>query len=236
MKLILVSGPWSSGTTAVAGALHFLGYTGFGPYVTLKDERTPLSYELGPFRELVLSLASEEIVAITAPSEALVRDKITRFKRMILAERFGAYDEASSPPIFLKYPLSALLIPWLAEQFELRLLVVARPMHDIEHTQHRRGWPACYGAAGAKKLYSSIFTAILENGLPSQIVQYPLLLSDPDPQLRAMAEFCGYVPDERAFERAEHFIRQSPAAMAFASNDSHSADDVIHKRGAARTG
>ena len=236
MKLILVSGAWSSGTTAVAGALHHLGYTGFGPFVTLLDERTPLSYELAPFRELVMSLASEEHVTITAPSEAHVRDSITRFKRMIVAGRFGAYDEASSPPIFLKFPLSALLIPWLAEQFDVRLLVVARPMHAIERTLQRRGWPARYGAAGAKKLYSSIFTAILEHGLPAQIVQYPSLLQAPGPQLHAMAEFCGYVPDAPAFERAERFIRGSASARAIASNDAHSADPFTHKRVVARTG
>jgi hypothetical protein len=41
MKLLLVCGPFGSGTTAVAGLLARLGAIGFGPYYQPADERTP---------------------------------------------------------------------------------------------------------------------------------------------------------------------------------------------------
>jgi hypothetical protein len=45
MKLILVTGPWSSGTTAVAGMLHEMGLNGIAPFFQTNDERTKNSFE-----------------------------------------------------------------------------------------------------------------------------------------------------------------------------------------------
>ena len=111
MKLLLVCGPWGSGTTAVAGLLERLGAVGFGRYFHTRDPRTPNSYEFLPFRELVARFASESTVSLRDGVAEEVQAALRDFRRRIERHEFGPYDSATSPPIFLKYPLSALVVP-----------------------------------------------------------------------------------------------------------------------------
>ena len=60
MKVLLICGPYGSGTSAVAGMLANLGAMGLGPYWQTNDPRTPDSYELLAFKEMLLELISEE--------------------------------------------------------------------------------------------------------------------------------------------------------------------------------
>ncbi len=214
MKLIIVSGPWSSGTTAVAGALAHLGYTGFGPYLQIRDERAANSYEFLPFRDLVLSLASEDNIRLTVASAEPIHAALAAFRQQILDQEFGAYDPASSPPIFLKFPLAALLLPWLPDHFELLQILVARPVAEIERTRLRRNWHAHHGVAGARVLYPVIFTATVEKAIPTQIVHYSQLLEKPEAVIRSMAQFCGYASSEEQVTAATQFIDNSAASRA----------------------
>lgn len=214
MKLILVSGPWSSGTSAVAGVYERLGYTGFGPYLQLLDSRAPNSYELIPFRDRVIKLVSESPLKIIAPSEQAIHETIEEFKQAILGQAFGPYTEGISPPVFLKLPVSALLVPWLSDHFDVRLVLVARPLEAIEKTRQRRQWPELYGAKGATAIYASLFSALLAKSLPTCVVQYLHLLDDPETVIRTMAEFGGYVPDGKAIADAVSLITESGAARA----------------------
>jgi len=214
MKLIIVSGPWSSGTTAVAGTLHHLGFTGFGPYLQIRDERAPVSYEFMPFRDLVLKLASEDSLKLTVANADPINRALVGFRQQVLEQAFGPFDEETSPPVFLKLPLSALLLNWLADHFELRQLFVARPLNDIERTRIRRNWMPQFGATGAQVLYSHIFSATIEKGIPTQIVHYRELLKSPEPIIRSMAEFCGHTPSEDKILEATRFITDSAASRA----------------------
>jgi hypothetical protein len=212
LKLILVSGGWSSGTTAVAGVLANVGLTGFGPYYITNDERTPNSFEFVPFRELVQSFASEPKVKVTEKSTQRINHEISLFRERVLNQEFGPFDPLSSPPFFLKYPLSALLISELKAHFDIRLIVVTRPLRAIEETRLRRGWPSYLGAKGAGVIYSHLFDAILEYGLPAHFVHYPHLLRDPEPFIRSIIDFCGYAPGEARLHDAVRFITGSTSA------------------------
>ena len=211
MKLIIVSGPWSSGTTAVAGALAHLGYTGFGPYLQIRDQRAANSYEFIPFRELVLALASESNIRLAVSSAEPIHAALAAFKQQILDQKFGAYDPASSPPVFLKLPLAALLLQWLPDHFELLQILVARPLAEIERTRLRRNWQVQHGAAGARVLYPVIFTATVEKAIPTQVIHYAHLLGQPEPVIRSMAQFCGYASSEEQTRLATRFIEDSVA-------------------------
>ena len=48
IKLVPICGPWSSGTSAVAGILERIGCFGVGPYFETADPKTPNSYEFHP--------------------------------------------------------------------------------------------------------------------------------------------------------------------------------------------
>ena len=115
MKLILVCGPFGSGTTAVAGLLARLGATGFGPYFQPPDPLTANSHELVAFRDLLRSVTSERTLTLTAAGE--VTTALEHFRNRIIRQEFGAYDEKSATPIFLKHPLAALIIPQICAAF-----------------------------------------------------------------------------------------------------------------------
>ena len=225
MKLIIVSGPWSSGTTAVAGILASLGYTGFGPYLQIIDQRFSNSFELIPFRDLVLRLASEQTLRLTVSSVDPIHDELTRFSQQVIEQQYGAYDPGRSPPLFLKYPLAALLLPWLAEHFELRQLLVGRPLAEIEATRVRRNWAPQYGAHGARELYPLLLTATLEKAIPTEVIHYAELLQRPEPAIRSIARFCGHDGTEEQARQALQFIEGSVAFRTAAEAASTSLPD-----------
>jgi hypothetical protein len=108
MKLLLVCGPFGSGTTAAAGLVARLGAIGFGPYYQPTDERTPNSHELIAFRDLMLTLASEETTTLLPGAD--VKTALEIFRDRITNREFGAYDSSAGIPIFLKHPLAALIV------------------------------------------------------------------------------------------------------------------------------
>jgi hypothetical protein len=207
----MVSGPWGSGTTAVAGVLAHLGYTGFGPFLTITDPRFGNSYELMPFRDLVLRLASEEALRLKVTSVEPIHAELEGFKQEILAQRHGAYDPERSPPLFLKYPLAALIMPWLAEHFELRQVLVGRPLAHIEATRARRRWAPQFGGRGAQEIYPLLLTAMLDKAIPTLVVHHHELLRAPEPTIRDIARFGGHEGTSAQQREALQFIEQSAA-------------------------
>ena len=120
MDLILVCGPWSSGTTAVSGMLAELGARGLPPYFATNDPRTPNSFESLAFRELIGELIEEDTLRLRVDWPT-VRTRLAGFRDRVEAE--AGEDVA---PLFLKYPLSALLIPEICQAFSTRLVYVLR--------------------------------------------------------------------------------------------------------------
>ena len=159
MKLLLICGPWGSGTSVVAGLLERLGAIGFGPYAITIDERTANSYELNAFRDSVQAFASEQTLSLKPGID--VTAELRKFHDRIVNQELGPYDDKSGRPIFLKYPLSALVIPQICQVFETRLIYVLRPPRDIEATRMRRMWSQQFGAKGSEVIYSRMFTVLV---------------------------------------------------------------------------
>ncbi len=204
MKLVLVCGPWSSGTTAVSGMLEQFGLNGLGPFFQTNDVRMKNSFESNAFREVIDALASDETLKLlTKPKEAVAA--LRDFRSRIEAQEFGAV--APDETIFLKYPLSALLIPQLCQAFEARLIYVLRPLKAIEATRLRRGWGPNFGAVGAEVLYSRMFQVLVELPIPTQVLRYPELQAAPLPHARQIAAFCGLKPDAERLAAAVRSVR-----------------------------
>lgn len=206
MKLLLVCGPWGSGTTAVAGLLERLGAVGFGPYFHTRDPRTPNSYELLPFRELVAHFASEATMSLLDGTAEQVEAALRDFRRRIDKNEFGPYDSGSSPPIFLKYPLSALVLPQICRVFETKLISVLRPLAQIERTRLRRNWAARYGEQGAEVIYQHLARVIDAGAYPHLRVKYDELLRSPAYVARRLAHFAELKASREEIERAAAFI------------------------------
>jgi hypothetical protein len=209
MKLVLVCGPWSSGTTAVAGMLDALGLDGCGPYFRTNDERTRNSFESLAFREVIDGLASDQTLKPTAPAKAAVA-ALTVFRAQLEAARGGAEAAAKAAPMFLKYPLSALLIPQICRVFDTRLVYVLRPVKDIEATRERRKWGEQFGAKGAQVIYSRMFQVLVEMPFPTLVLRYPELRANPLPHTKQLAAYSGLkkITTER-LEAAASFVRRS---------------------------
>jgi hypothetical protein len=208
MKLILVCGPFGSGTTAVAGVLARLGASGFGPYHQPADPLTANSYELVAFRDLLLSVASEETLTLTAAGD--VKAALEHLRNRIMHQEFGPYDEKSATPIFLKHPLAALIIPQICAAFETRLVYMIRPVRDIETSRQRRKWPVRYGAQGASIIYSHMFDALINYAVPTTLVRYSELIQQPDGHARRLARFTGLNSSADMVGEAAAFVRRQP--------------------------
>jgi hypothetical protein len=205
MRLLLVCGPFGSGTTAVAGLLARLGAVGFGPYYQPADERTPNSHELIAFREMILTLASEETTTLLPGAD--VKTALDQFRDRIVNQDFGAYDSNAGIPIFLKHPLSALIIPQICAAFETRLIYLVRPVRDIELSRRRRKWGAQYGAKAAGIIYSHMFNALINHSFPTTIVRYAEMIERPLEHARKLAAFAGLQGNAEVMREAAAFVR-----------------------------
>ena len=207
MKLLLVCGPWGSGTTAVAGLLLRLGAVGFGPYFHTNDPHTGNAYELVPFRDLIRRFASEQTLTLQEGASAEVDAALRQFRGRIENRELGPYDSAG-PPIFLKYPLSALVLPDICRVFETRLIAVERSLAQIERTRLRRRWAEHYGERGAGLIYEHIARALEAQTAPSMKVKYDELLRSPAYVARRLVQFAGLKASRDEIERAATFVKR----------------------------
>jgi hypothetical protein len=207
MRLVLVCGPWGSGTTAVAGLLHRVGLKGFGPYFQTSDERTRNSYELLPFRELMLQLASEEKLSLQPNAAAVLEQRIIEFRERIRNQELGPYAEGDL--IYLKHPLTALMLPQLCRVFDTKLIYVLRSLEQIEATRRRRNWPAHFGLRGARAIYGNMFTVLINHEFPTyvHVLRYTDLLNDPTYQVAGLMDFTGRSCDAATIREATAFLR-----------------------------
>ena len=205
MKLILVCGPWSSGTTVVSAMLDRLGARGLPPYFRTNDPRTPNSFESQAFRDVIAELVEEHTLRVRVERPA-AQARLTEFAARLESEAGGA-----AAPLFLKYPPSALLIPEICAAFSTRLVYVLRPTAAIEATRTRRGWAPYLGAAGARVLYPWMFETLVEGAFPTLLVRYDELLADPPAHAAQMAQFCGLAVDAAQMAAAAAFVRARDA-------------------------
>jgi hypothetical protein len=197
MKLILVCGPFGSGTTAVAGVLAGLGLPGIEPYSVSNDERTPNTFESIAFRETLLRIVSEQTLSFNPGV-----DRSFEIRR--LHDQIGT---CGHPTIFLKHPLAALVIPELCSLFDTRLVYVLRPLADIEATRQRRNWFAQTGTAGAQVIYSRMFSVLINTTLPTMIVRYADIVANPFEAATKLAQFAGLGVDAHKIKQAASCIR-----------------------------
>lgn len=213
-RLILVCGPWSSGTTAVAGMLHKLGLKGMGPFFKTNDERTQNSYESQAFRQTIKSIASEEQVQLTVPRKQAL-ERLVAFRDQVVEQVYGGESGVEgAPPIFLKYPLSAVAIPEIGKVFQTRMVYVIRSLKDIEATRVRREWPAHLGTMGAQKIYSEMFKALVNLPIPTQLIRYPELLARPRMHAKLLADLTGVAPTEDKIAQATAFVKNAAPGAA----------------------
>lgn len=194
IPLILVLGPWSSGTSATAGMLAKAGLNAPGPYVSTNDPRTQDTYEMKAFQQLLQTLASESTMKLTASSE-MIYTELANFHDSLLP----CYNQQLGIPIMLKHALAAMVLPQLCEVFDTRIVGVLRPLEQIETTKQRRKWGSQYGKDGASVVYKHLFDYILESNIAFKLVRFTDVLHEPQKTLEKLLHFCNFVstPEQR---------------------------------------
>jgi len=206
MQVLLVCGPWGSGTTAVAGLAVRLGARGFDPvfHFRTNDPRTPDSFEFAPFRTIVREHADEATLQKKPSAPGAAQSRLRFLQQRIEAQQYGDYNIDRPAPIVFKYPLAALLIPEICKVFETKMVCVLRPPEQIEQTRLRRRWPSHYGAAGAAVIYRHM--AEITGDYPTLTIEYPGLLASPLEHANRLAQFAGLEPTSAAIQQAAGFI------------------------------
>ncbi len=201
LPVLCVLGSWSSGTTAVTGYLHHLGAYSCPPHIQTNDPRTPNSYESLQFR-------NQCAVAVDEATFDDIGDRQTfqtRFQRWIkkMSDE-AALNECSH--LVLKHPLSAFLISDIHQICDPRWIVVTRPFSKIEATRHRRKWFPHYGAQGATKVYSSLFSALIGIEASYLTVSFTDFLSNSAVR-ENLISYSGISTDADRRARAEEWIK-----------------------------
>jgi tetratricopeptide (TPR) repeat protein len=206
MKLLLICGPWGSGTSMVAGLFERMGALGLGPYINTSDRRTPISYESMPFMETLRPYISTPTLSLIPCEPGGLQSALRSLRQRIEQQEFGPYDPRSPKPIFLKNPRSALVIPQICEVFDTKLIYVMRPLADIERTRLRRSWLPYFGAGGAAVIYQHMSAALAHRAYRALILDYQDLLASPTDHARNIARFAELEPSAAELSQAVDFI------------------------------
>lgn len=171
------------------------------PHVHTNDPLTPDSFESREFRDKCASIYGELSLDRIGEPESFSNWLLPWLQRQSqLALASGCTH------IILKHPLAAFLVKEIQDVCSPRWVIVTRKFHDIEATRARRRWHMTYGATGARKIYSTLFTAMIANGLSGYLVSFNDFLNDQ--HIRTdVANFCGLDPSNEEIENAEGWLR-----------------------------
>lgn len=213
-KLVLVCGPWGSGTSAVTGLLMNLGAIGIGPYFQTYDPRTPISYESIPFKEVIDQHVSGPTLTPLPDAQGAVHSGLLELRRRIEAQEFGPYNVDQPNYVVLKNQAAVLFLPQLCDVFDTKLIYVMRPLKEIEQTRLRRFWPPLTGALGAALIYRHMADALPRYSSRTMILAYNGLLESPVSYIQDIVRFLNFDPGQQNIDQAVEFIASRGARAA----------------------
>jgi len=207
MNIVLICGPWGSGTTLIAQILDRLGIVGLPPYFMTNDPGTPNSYESIAFRETILQYVSEPTLSLITGRPGDVQSGLRRLLQLIEQQESGTDYAGFAKPIFLKYPACAPLIPQICEVFDTKLIYVWRSLEDIEQTRIRRNWFPYLGGQTAPLIYDQMSAALKQHPNPTMNIDFKEVLLSPKKAVRDIAQFVGLEPTREESRRAVGVVR-----------------------------
>ncbi|MFK7945538.1 MAG: hypothetical protein AB8B85_21880 [Paracoccaceae bacterium] len=175
-KVVVVLGPWSSGTSAVAGVVALLGAEAHAPFLRVADPSTPRSFESLALRGVLLD-SFDHAGLRRLPLASDTTSKIRNWA-------------GDAPLSVAKMPMLCFFLSEICAAWEPLFVVVHRSLNAIEASRLRRDWPEEYGSKGAKVIYPLIEAGIPE-GARRLDVDYSELLADPAGQGARIARYCG---------------------------------------------
>jgi len=201
-NVILVLAPWSSGSTAITGYLGRVGGWTCPPHQGTTDPRTPNSHEPKFFRDLLCHCFDE----LTLKPKQNPGVFVNYFKPWLEGELAKA-TQMGLPFVVLKHPIAALALTDILTVCSPEVLVVSRPLDQIEQSRLRRRWHRVYGAEGANKIYSAAFNGLINHAVSFRTVAYPEFQTKLAYRRRLIGEL-GFQPTPDMLSAAESWIRK----------------------------
>ncbi len=199
MKTIIIAGSWSSGTTAIAGALDQLGASTAPPYLQSNDPKNPNVFESLSFRKIILSYASENPLSVDRRRSREIQQQLRSFRQELANQ--------GEQVVALKMPLASICMPELVPALDPHIIVVTRPMENIEATRRRRKWPALYGQEGAQAIYSRLFGDLIALERSFLTVAYPAFVNNTAGELKRIIGFSELSVTDESLASAIAFVR-----------------------------
>lgn len=206
MKVIFIAGSYSSGTSAVTGILDQMGVASLPPHFRTKDPLTPNSYESVAFRNLVNAYA-DGMKLTTDPTKAA---KFVQDLRELVKNADGGPADA----LVLKMPLASICLPQIIEAVDPHVILVHRPLEEIEASRMRRNWAPIYGALGARLIYSKLVSDLVQMRKSYLAVSYRDLQENPRREMQRMLDFCDLSALAGRIDDAVGFVRGPDAKTA----------------------
>lgn len=202
--MVAVLGPYRGGTSATAGAMHYLGIPMGRRFVQYKRSTN----EKGCFEAVMLHRICQ-----TAYPEPKFEEKCSREDRVKLLKLWAdgrAKSGKEGPVIGGKDPLLCLMVPEMTEAWpNCKFVVVHR---DIEHSirsLRRHGWfrPHTKPEDITRRLVETRDAALKDVPADRQLhINYEDLCTNPMACLKIIAAFTGISPKQEHFEHAMQFI------------------------------
>lgn len=188
IPLFLVCAPFGSGSSVLTQIIIGMGLYCPGPFWQTLDRKTPNSFETESFRDLLLSLVSQEHMRRIKSSPEIVA-ALTSYRDTVIVPDLASKGLKARSPV-LKHALTALILRELSAVFKLRIVTILRPLAEIENSRLRRKWEPVLGRLGASKVYGQTFAFLVNNdSVPFLVVRYNDLLNDPAPSRAHITAF-----------------------------------------------
>lgn len=205
IRTVLILGPWSSGSTAITGYLARCGAWTCPPHQLTNDPRTPDSHESKAFRDALCSCFNELTL-----EKVQSLDLFTAFFGSWLKHEKKRAAAAGFKNIVLKHPIAALALPQIFAEVDPEILVVLRPLPEIEKSRLRRKWHSIYGIDGARLIYSAVFSNLINSSRSFTAISYSEFSTNSDLREKITASL-GLSPDPEKRRDAEGWLRRPNA-------------------------
>ncbi len=205
-KTIIVLGMHKSGTSLVAGTLHYLG-------VNMGKELLGATWSnpKGHFENLKFKSENNRILAAAGGTwdNPPRRENILALKNQFSREIKNLINQESSELWGWKDPRTTLILdlylPYLKNSY---FIICRRNQEDIIKSLQRRNHKTREDAQKLIKIYTEAINKFLSRNKNQRIInfQYAEIIADPERYLKNLITFLGIEPNKKQYQKAYEFI------------------------------
>jgi hypothetical protein len=191
VPLLLACGPSGSGTGKLVRVLAAAGLQVPGPLRTSPagDSTMPLPVlQTQALHDALSSMMSPDGLHRRADTQQAL-EALGAFRQRLAAALQRRTDPLKTP-LLVHHPLAAWFLAEFSALFDLRLVVVLRPLAQIEATRVQAKWPAPFGQAGARQAYALLMQHLMNSNTPFALLRPAHIPKDPHTLPAELSALC----------------------------------------------